>query len=1151
MSSIPKKLFWMLGYNNLSIILEQERRHWLLKTDKNKHVQDKLTGDMFQGQIDNIGSDVVIESQKLPYKYTITSSIKFREDAANDILSINNSAFPHSAAVNGLMFTRIVSTNYAYGNDDINHYKIIFKNAKKCILPFGASSSSNEVYADRWIKTSTVPEIKILNRNTGEYSITGDIRFIDDITNIVWYYPLSETLQPLGLTDKGGGVYEMDAVNDDGYIGYPLFWFTCDQTNIGSNLTFGANNINRDGEQIFFVSNEGNASPYDAKVYTGVDGILDATPDGLLTTKYIIKCVAKISNPFSGDPSDFDKELDPTCISLVNKESHVETPIEFICGDGDKITMNIINEEHTPWEWDSTNNVYKIEMSYFDRNCIAVTASSPLIAIFNVYFDQSIPFVQRSTDVGMAGIRLGSANPNSDVYERYPYNINKWSGLPDWLNNLDEGLVPEHAVMYAFHQPPTYDPENPETMQGAGLIIDPGKHATDDSETVSNDSIGRVYVLSNDDIEYKNNLTTENPKPARTAARICDIPTSVLALSGATNSSQDPIVDKKYVRTEAPLKNDDLDRIYNRNSTRWVRPTALTIEGMSVYEKYERDNMFAFYSINELDDVDMYNHNNFRKWMNLNPMVDSSKVHVNYIAKGGNGYAINDTGVCIVGGFVFEYHVQEVGTNGSVQRVAILPPAEPGSMEPKMIALSNFDMNHEEGSGITYPYGTSRTSGEGAGLKISLMIEGEYYSSIIPYKGEFFEDLFAFVRENDGGYVYEYRIDASSSKTPKPGTWIKTLKISEFEITSYIKAYGGLSTHEAFINSILPSVRELNTTMKTDGLDEQTLKVAQTASFLNIIDNEKSPVVPDMSSDDPTSLENIVDLTKFYCSRIGILTAENRYGNTNSDAEEVIRKVKEVGLDRYDCYLLWRWVEATDPNDKRFEFGIVHHGFINQMTDDRNTMLPSTELFHDNYVHTNPGTTMIWNVPGVGTMVWIYDQTYDMKENYYIDPETMDLHVERIPMNYDKIDVHLDNRGLKELIVDADNRLLWNVITNTNMKILPQDEVPIYQQTKMYQTRSATIGTLIDGIANDERPRGNWRLVLPRIDSYRLSSDTSSQQFIPKKLEIIRATVGSSDDITNVNGDVINTKFLVMDSSEGGAVRFKAYNRATRSWETI
>ena len=56
----------MLGYNNLSLILDQERKHWLMKTDKKKQVQDKTTGDLFQSQIDNIGSDIIIETEKLP-----------------------------------------------------------------------------------------------------------------------------------------------------------------------------------------------------------------------------------------------------------------------------------------------------------------------------------------------------------------------------------------------------------------------------------------------------------------------------------------------------------------------------------------------------------------------------------------------------------------------------------------------------------------------------------------------------------------------------------------------------------------------------------------------------------------------------------------------------------------------------------------------------------------------------------------------------------------------------------------------------------------------------------------------------------------------------------------------------------------------------
>ena len=66
----------MLGYNNLGLILEQERKHWLMKTDKNKQNQDKATGDIFQGQIDNIATDIIVESKKLPYSYAFIQDIR-------------------------------------------------------------------------------------------------------------------------------------------------------------------------------------------------------------------------------------------------------------------------------------------------------------------------------------------------------------------------------------------------------------------------------------------------------------------------------------------------------------------------------------------------------------------------------------------------------------------------------------------------------------------------------------------------------------------------------------------------------------------------------------------------------------------------------------------------------------------------------------------------------------------------------------------------------------------------------------------------------------------------------------------------------------------------------------------------------------------
>ena len=193
---IPKKIFWMLGYNNLSLILDQERKHWLMKTDKKKQVQDKTTGDLFQSQIDNIGSDIIIETEKLPYKFDFIPEIKFNTQNVDYILEVANSAFPHSAMVNGLMFTRIKSTMYPYeetdGSTTYKHYKIKFTDAKECTILFSASIESDEVYAGRWIRTTTNPTLMFID-DQGKYSLTKEFIFSDNINEVhyrIHYNPL-------------------------------------------------------------------------------------------------------------------------------------------------------------------------------------------------------------------------------------------------------------------------------------------------------------------------------------------------------------------------------------------------------------------------------------------------------------------------------------------------------------------------------------------------------------------------------------------------------------------------------------------------------------------------------------------------------------------------------------------------------------------------------------------------------------------------------------------------------------------------------------------------------------------------------------------------------------------------------------------------
>lgn len=1140
---IPKKLLWLLGYNNLSIILEQERRHWLMKTDNKKQIQDSLTGDVFQGQVDNIGSDVIIESKKLPYKYDFKNDITFGLANADKILTIANSAFPHSAAVNGLMFARIISTNYQYntgGDLDHNHYKIKFEDAEECILPFGASPSSSEVYADKWLRTKTPPILMILDSNTGKYSITKTLSFSDSVTNAVYYYPLSSTLQPFDVTNLNYGSYELAAVNDDGFIGYPLFWFTCDQSNIGSNLAFGEGNINSRNEQIFFVSNEGSASHYNAKVYTGIAGKYDATPDLSATSNYTITCLCKPGESFTGTDIDFSKPLDIKGIKLVNDTEQKEYPIEFICGDGDVVSMS----KDVPWEYNKDENRYEIDMLFFDQNCLqGESSNTPLVSIFDVHFDETIPFVKISTDVGMAGVRMGSANLASDVYERYPYNLNRWEGLPEWMNNLEDGVVPEHLVMYAFHQPPSYDPDNPESMQGAGLILDPGKHQTEDYELdengnpiLTNDGIGRVYVLSNDDIEYKNNANEQYPKPARTAARICDIPTSVIQLTGVSGLSTTPIIDSKYVRTEACYSEADENRLRNMINSRWVRPTALTANGNPVWSELGFPNRFAFPTEYTLTQVDMVNHNDFRVWENLNPEVDIFKISIRQIQNTGEGYAVNDRGECIVGGYAFTYEVREVNSDGGVTKVELSPDDRP---ENQTINLANFDL--VDNGNTTEAYGTSRTTGNGHGLKFSLVIDYDYFQSILPKQGDNYDDLFAFVRESDGMYVYEYVVDTKSKSIPKAGKWTRIMKASEFEITSTDKDKGGVATREAFINATIPSVRDLPVVMKDNNVDPESLVTLQTASFINVIDKNKTPVVPAMTSED-VDTDNVVDICKFYCDGFLELEAEEK---TVKGVKEALTKANVL---RFDSYVLWKWINPDDSKNLKFTFGVVTRGFNNLFTTDTITMLPTNELNCDNFVHTNGNTTIVWDVPGIGVMMWIYDPASQQKENYYIDPETMDLHITREDMTYDKIDIRMGSGELIPEIIDKNGKYTFNVMTNNPAHATGYSTSPIYQQPEMTELSDIQVGKFA---SSSHTLFGNWKLVFPRVSSYVLKNDETHTQWIPKKMQVIKGrSIGDVGAVYDSEGNDVSMKSLIVDESDDG-INLKMFNSTKHKWENI
>ena len=1140
----PNKLLRVLGYNNLSIILMQERRHWLMKTSANNQIQDKDTGDIYQGRVDNTGTDIVIESKKLPYKYDYTNDIKFALPHAEDILDIYISALPHSSTVNGLMYTRILSTRYEYGYDDerqvalYGNYKLRFENAHECIIPFAASKSSDEVYAGKWIKTTTPPKLLINNTTTNQYDIVRELNFTG-ATNTVWYYPLEESLQPFDVT-KTGTTYELSAVDNDRYIGDPLFWFTCDQTFIGSNITFDSSNIGANDTQIMYISNEGDKPPFNAKIYVGVDGNNDATPDGDSVSNYKIFVYPK-NGTFDNTSADFNKPLSNNIV-FKNMDTTDTYTITLGCNPNDVITM--CNDSET-WEYIDGLS-YGISMDYFEVNNYETGSGSPLVAMLNVAFDPQVPFVKDTKEYGYAGMRFNAGNPASDTATRYPYNLNKWSGLPEWLNDesVVDTLVQEHGIVYAMHNTKTTTPENPETIQGSGLIFDPGK-VPDPNNPNPNDEKGRVYVLSNDDTEYRNNADPNNPyiKPARTAARICDIPTSAVMLEGAHGLSTTQVVDRKYVRTETSYLNTDKEKLYNELATRWVKPSHLSRSGNPVYEEMGLDNRFIFESVEELEDVDMYNFNDFRVMENLNPLVDVSEVLVaEPLVNRGSGYGEGEEGLCIVGGCSFTYTVRSVDDHGAVLTLDITPDEH-----VSQIPLMNFDFPNNEPGINTSVYGTSPLEGDGEGLRFSFTFSDEYYQSILPYKGEFFTDLFALVREHDGLYMYTFEIDQNSLETPNVGVWTKGMRISEFEVTSTNKLEGGIATQESFINSIIPKNTSLPVTKRLNNSTPTQLNVMQTANNVTIIDTDHTPVVQTLAEtpDDEDLTDNIVDICKFYCDGIKEANAVRR------TADSVIETIKNMNLLRYDSYIIWRW----KGDGVTFEFGVVSRGFNNYFTTDTTTKLPTNKLHCDNYVHFNPSTTLVWNVPGVGPMIWVYDPNSTKSEEYRIDPETMNLEVIRKDMTYADIDIRLGDSNEVIKVVDDNGNYLWNIMTNNpqNIPYTPTSEDPLYQNPEMTNMNDIVIGTNISLTPEIHKMKGNWKLVFPRVSSYMLSNDITQTKYVPKKMEVIKNRdihITDTSRVYDEAGNDVSAKTLIIEEN-ADALTMKVYNSKTSKWDQV
>ena len=1639
---IPKKIYNFMGYNNLGLMIEQERRHWLMKTDMKKHVTDLHTGEVYSGEIDNIGSDIIVETKKLPLKYDHHLNFDFQDRMAGRCLSIEPSAFPYSAGVGGLMYARIISMNYGTKDEQDqpvhNNYRLRLRNCEIVSLPIAGSLNSPEVFASKWLRTTTIPSLLIpgdpdvnlpgdtffangnffskeipllfiikchecqshqdldIPATSGDFrhfcSFCGgeledifctrcdhtadgnpdfgvqnrfcyncgiELRYGTGMSNVEYFYPLTETLQPLAMTFIKEGEYVSEVVNTDALIGYPFFWFNSDQTTLGP-IARIPNNKNARGERILLVSNEGNSSKYKSKVYCGIDGYLNTTPDGTETRNYEIRVIRdplQIANPkFQNNKEDYDVILKANEVLLYNKITHQLYIFDIQIPGDSKLRLSPV----ATWRFVNENE-YAIDMDTFDVNCFNVV-QQPLLALFEIHFDETIPFANETKNIGYAGMRASSANVASDIYEEYPHELNLWDGLPWYLNELHPWLAPQHNALYAIHNSPGYTPGIPNSRQVAALLMDPGlspwyrwreelKNVTEppkglvvhegetrwsqiktqqqvsemettlphyyeiypiptpginnvryipsgvyvmsfgnlrmkltvwDSDTpevwlrrerweiisdppfiinredfeqllyptnddrriirstsmekieiingeevilkygseyvevmgeseirspapyfeifisdehyhwltsgvltdhnvrglhlslrtnkthhwsiksigmnyrvgdefefnvgpvqvhgrirrmittpepwyqdvptyeislifmnndgfvpaaflregpnidfltdsvfqlrcpvcrdgenlpwngkdehhvefdlrspceecfegresmiwkcknpncqtpthcnrckaalmrgrgeqltltlhidplywnwlmaggvLDNDQRGRVYVISNDPAHYENNMLTPFPKPARTVARICDVPTHLGQLQNINGVEQFPVVDNQYIRNTASFTPEDQHRILNSLPSRWVRPIHVDRNVRPVNRMDGENHDYVFKTEEALKAVDLVNHNEFREWTNLNTLVDPRFVQIAEIIDHGEQYKEGDSGIVIIGGFSFSFEVKDVhaphqGGKGEVLQLDFYPT------NPMLkLHLSNFNMQvTPQPQGITIPYGTATVRGQGEGLTFTMRIIN--YNQIIQHRGEIFDDLYALVDMVDGLWMWNYRIDPNNTQSPRRGEWVKEVQLS---FKDFVPTVDGedpiavLDMRDSFLTNTIPSLVRMPISLTEYHKDPTTVLGYQTINFINLIETEKGPL------NDKENNDLNVDLSKFICKEIIQVNVELE----EKTPQNVFAWLKENHRLWFDCYVIWRWINpsltGSSADDHRFEYGIITRSFNNFASTDIISKLPSSQLNYKRFVHTNIGTHVVWSIDKVGTLMWAYNPRCKTKESYRYDHKQQEVKMNPtspftwmdVDMRLHKVDDRYPDSKDPNKIVDENGRILWNVMTNNPIQANPSEEVqelicreckeilgqshntecklitdrspmvraidcePIYQQPEFITNRNGNPNWIsintevvrINPVTGQQtpvgpQPIGNWQLVFPSVTHFSLRTmnpDLPVQHFDPIRLQVIRTEQLETDVvIEDTMGNNVNNKTLLINDDRNGHLRMHVYS---------
>lgn len=292
--------------------------------------------------------------------------------------------------------------------------------------------------------------------------------------------------------------------------------------------------------------------------------------------------------------------------------------------------------------------------------------------------------------------------------------------------------------------------------------------------------IARVYHISNDIAEYKNNEQLEENKriPGRAIARISDIPTSFLQLTHIKGISPIIVIDEDYVRTECEYKKSDKNNLWNK-----IYPDFLNYNGQYIFENPE--DLAVKLTAN-------YIRENYSSWVNLNGSIDIYKEQDKYtieVINEGTGYAESDKVKFSIGGLDVQLLVTDVLTNGKLNGVDVILD------EYGVVDKSLFKTQITE-------YDLASVKGAGKGARIALIINDNKWDSFHKSKGSVLNNYDALVRDSYNNLII-YRF------SPNKNEWVKYQQLTgvDTDINPYddenIVPQTKRSTKSVFIHNML------------------------------------------------------------------------------------------------------------------------------------------------------------------------------------------------------------------------------------------------------------------------------------------------------------------------------------------------------------